>query len=82
MLHSKVTQKGQVTIPAKVREELNINEGDTVHFTQIDKDTMSISVRKNLSLRSLAGFLQKPDKSITLDEMQEIIEESSNNDRD
>ena len=82
MLHSKVTQKGQVTIPAKVREELNINEGDTVHFTQIDKDTMSISVRKNLSLRSLAGFLQKPDKSITLDEMQEIIEESSDNDRD
>ena len=82
MLHSKVTQKGQVTIPAKVREELNINEGDTVHFTQIDKDTISISVRKNLSLKSLAGFLQKPDKSITLDEMQEIIEESSNNDRD
>ena len=29
---SKVTTKGQITIPQEIREELNINPSDTVYF--------------------------------------------------
>ena len=29
---SKVTSKGQVTIPQEIREELNINSGETIYF--------------------------------------------------
>ena len=32
LLVSKVTSKGQITIPKEVRDKLNIKEGDTVGF--------------------------------------------------
>ena len=31
-MHSKVTSKGQITIPKRVRKELKIKTGDTVDF--------------------------------------------------
>jgi AbrB family looped-hinge helix DNA binding protein len=36
MRASKVTRKGQVTIPVDIREKLHINEGDTVYFEERD----------------------------------------------
>ncbi len=52
-LISKVTSKGQATIPAKVRETLGISPGDAVLFT-IDDDTVTLKRAGKLD----AGFLK------------------------
>jgi antitoxin PrlF len=36
MLESRMTQKGQVTIPADVREKLGLKPGDVVQFEEHD----------------------------------------------
>jgi len=33
MITSKVTSKGQVTIPKEIREKLHLNAGDTITYT-------------------------------------------------
>ena len=54
MPHSKVTSKGQTTIPGKVREALRIKPGDKLeYFVQGDHAT----VRVHLGTRSLKGAL-------------------------
>ena len=34
---SKVTSKGQITIPQEIRKELKINTGDTIYFITEDE---------------------------------------------
>jgi len=49
---AKVTSKGQITIPKKVRMRLNIREGDSVIFS-VEKDH---AVLKPLRKKSLSNF--------------------------
>jgi antitoxin PrlF len=35
-IFSKITSKGQVTIPKEVREKLNVQEGDHIAFVEVD----------------------------------------------
>jgi len=54
MPHSKVTSKGQTTIPGKVREALRIKPGDKLeYFVQGDH----VTVRVHLGTKSLKGAL-------------------------
>lgn len=39
---SKVTRKGQVTIPVEIREELDFKEGDTVLFEKRGKEVVML----------------------------------------
>ena len=54
MPHSKVTSKGQTTIPAKVREALRIKPGDKLEYV-VQGD--HVIVRVHLGTRSLKGAL-------------------------
>jgi len=38
MVRAKITSKGQLTIPKKLREELNLNPGDRVEFNKVDDE--------------------------------------------
>ncbi len=69
---SVVTQKGQVTIPSDIRKTLQISEGDKVMFEVIGSEIIVTLMRKS-DLNDLCGFLPKPKKSLTIDQMNEII---------
>jgi AbrB family looped-hinge helix DNA binding protein len=53
----RVTKKGQVTIPAEVRKELGIDEGDRIDFVREINDTYKIQVIKKKSLKNSLGKL-------------------------
>lgn len=67
---SKVTSKGQVTIPFSVRKTLNIEEGDQLIFETVGEYEVKVKVVKNRSLSSLLGAL--PKKAATDQEFKQI----------
>lgn len=75
---STVTSKGQITIPAAVREYLGIKQGDKLSFIiEGDKEEREVRVRpvrrRNVeALRGIAGSLPKP---LSWEEMLEIAHE-------
>lgn len=56
MSHAKVTSKGQITIPKRVREELGIRVGDVVTFLLRDDHALLRPIHRT-SLRELHGAL-------------------------
>jgi len=56
---AKVTSKGQVTIPAAIRNALNIEEGDQLIFETAGEYEVRVKVIKNKPLTSLLGALRK-----------------------
>lgn len=66
----RVTQKGQVTIPNKVRARLNIEEGDRLRIILDDNGEAKFEVIKKRKLADSFGVLGKPpiDPELTIDE--------------
>lgn len=73
MQYSTVTQKGQVTIPIDIRRALGIKEGDKVVFTKF-KDSIALTISHKTELSALYGYLPKPNKALSIEEMNTIIE--------
>jgi AbrB family looped-hinge helix DNA binding protein len=70
---SKVTRKGQVTIPQDIRETLGIREGDTV---QIVLENDRVTLRRVVPWAELAGSLRHLAHLVPDDEaeLKELIE--------
>ena len=59
---SKVTSKGQTTIPQEVREYLRLKPGDRINYV-LDNGLVRL-IPKNRNIADLAGFLGKPPKEM------------------
>jgi len=74
-----VTSKGQVTIPKKIRNILDIDPGDKIKFEikNVDGDTL-VTISKESTFSYLLEELQKEAKKQNLDkkELDKIIEET------
>lgn len=71
MTAATVTSKGQVTIPADVRQRLGLGSGDRIEFVEIDG---GFAIKPALDdVRSLKGLLRKPSKPVTIDDMNAAI---------
>jgi len=69
MKTSRVTTKGQVTIPAAVRKQLGIHQGDRVGFVYEDGKVIILPVIKDIE----AAFgLVTAEQSISLKEMETV----------
>ncbi|KAA3613699.1 MAG: AbrB/MazE/SpoVT family DNA-binding domain-containing protein [Calditrichaeota bacterium] len=68
---SKITSKGQITLPAKMRAELDLTPGDKVEFIRLDDGSYKLFVKK-LNVESIFNLLT-PKRSLTLDEIEENI---------
>lgn len=68
---SKVTSKGQITIPQSIREQLHLTTESRLKF--VIKDNIVIMMPINNKLSNLRGILPKPPKTISIDEMNNII---------
>lgn len=72
MLSSKVTSKGQITIPHSIREKLNLISGSKLKF--LLKENYIIVLPVNGSLQSLKGILvEKSDQKLSCEGMNNII---------
>ncbi len=67
-----ITSKGQVTIPAGIRELIGLHEGDKLDF-HIDADGhLKVDVVGG-TLADLKGLLPKPARPLSMEEMEEAI---------
>ena len=73
MKYSTLTSKGQVTIPIDIREKLHLVVGSKVEF--IIQNNCCIVLPINRSVKDLQGFLPKPNKTLSVSEMNEIIKQ-------
>lgn len=72
MATATVTSKGQITIPAEVRQSLQIDAGDRVEFVQIEPGQF-LFVAANRSVTELKGMFGKPVRSASIDDMNRAI---------
>ncbi len=72
MATATVTSKGQITIPAKVRDALGIDSGDRVEFVPMEEGGFAI-IPANKSIHDLKGMLAKPGKPVSIKQMNKAI---------
>jgi antitoxin PrlF len=72
-LTTKVTIKGQVTVPKPVREHLNLAKGDRIEFL-IGVDGKVTIVAATEDVRRLKGIVSKPAKPVTVEDMNQAVE--------
>ncbi len=52
-LSSRITVKGQVTVPKKIRDELNVKSGDVIQFVKKGGDVVIKPVKTLLDLKGV-----------------------------
>ena len=73
-----MTGKGQVTIPKEVRERLRLRSGHKLRFA-IEDDGRAVISPVATRLSDLAGLLGKPNRSATLEDMDDAIRQAAAN---
>jgi len=74
MTTATITSKGQITIPKDVRVRLGVGTGDRVEFIEI-KEGLFQMVAATQDVKSLKGIVPKPQKPVTLEDMDKAIKE-------
>ncbi len=69
MAEAAVTSKGQITIPAEIRKQMNLGPQDKVVFTLLPNGT-TIMRTKSRSVTSLAGTLKGVKKKVAIKDMR------------
>ena len=69
---AKITTKGQITVPRKIRDHLHVKPGDQLDFCVDEQGKVSITP-VIVSVKELKGFLPKPQKPVTLDQMDRVV---------
>jgi AbrB family looped-hinge helix DNA binding protein len=73
---SKLTSKGQITVPQAVRQALGLEAGDKVDFVQVEGGYKLVPLRKDV--RALKGrFAGRVERPVSLEEMDEAIAEAA-----
>ena len=76
MASATVTSKGQITIPASVREDLGLKAGTRVEFVKIANGQYAIRPA-TISIMSMEGMFYEPGRrAVTIEEMNEAIAEA------
>jgi AbrB family looped-hinge helix DNA binding protein len=72
MTTATISSKGQITIPAGVRQALNVDTGDRVEFIELEPGQY-LFVAANRSVTELKGMFGKPRRVVSVDEMNKVI---------
>ena len=75
-MHAKITSKGQITLPKKLRDKFQLYAGDRVEFL-IDEENNVQLIVKSESVTSMKGMLPKPEQIVSLEEMDRAIEKGA-----
>ena len=74
MLESRITTKGQITLPKAVREALGVRPEDRVRYIVLDGEVRIRAVRP---IQRLFGVLAHDGPPATLDDMERAIAEGA-----
>jgi antitoxin PrlF len=76
-LQSKITAKGQTTVPQEVREALGLKPGDRVDY--VIREGRVEMLARNLRAADMAGLLGRPPSGVTLNlsEIEDAIAEAA-----
>jgi len=72
MATAVVSSKGQITIPAEVRERLGVTTGDRVEFVELATGQFAL-VPALEDVRLLKGVVPKPPRPVSVAEMRRIV---------
>lgn len=72
MTTATLTSKGQITIPAAVREALGVEAGDRVEFVEVAPGRYEF-IAATRSVTALKGMFGKPRKTVSIKEMNAVI---------
>ena len=79
MMKSRVTSKGQTTLPKDVRQSLQIERGDILRYVITGKD--EVLIKKAQPVTALSGMLKRDGQaSVSLDDMEHAIRKGALND--
>ena len=76
MAESRVTSKGQTTIPIEIRRKLKLKAGDRIDF-HVQPDGTVVLIPLNVDIRELKGMLGKPPRRLSIEQMDEAIREAA-----
>ena len=72
MTTATLTSKGQITIPAAVREALGVDAGDRVEFVEIAPGRYEF-IAATRSVADMKGMFGKSRKTVSIKEMNAVI---------
>ncbi len=72
MTTATLTSKGQITIPAAVRESLGVNTGDRVEFVEVAPGRYEL-IAATRSVMELKGMFGPATKSLSIEDMNAVI---------
>lgn len=70
MQRSKIGAKGQVTIPKKIRETLQVRPGDTVCYL-VEQD--GVRIKKMGGIKDIKAMVDYDGPPISIDEMDDAV---------
>ena len=73
MKTATITAKGQITIPAEVREALGLDAGDRISFEEIAPGRFSFVPVQKHSVSVLKGMFGRTRKPVSVEEMNAAI---------
>lgn len=73
---ASLSSKGQLTLPIEVRRALHLQTGDRLDVVLGDDNRVEL-IPLSRSVRELKGWLPKPPRPITLEEMDRAIQDAS-----
>ncbi len=78
MVQARLTGKGQVTIPKKIRDYLQIDTGSKIDFV-IDENGEVKVIPLFVPVENLSGILHRPGmQAVSLEDMEQAITEGAN----
>ena len=72
MTTATITSKGQITIPANVRQALSVGTGARVEFVQVEPGQY-LFLAANRSVTELKGMFGKADRVVSIEDMNSAI---------
>lgn len=69
---SVLTSKGQITIPAAIRNQMRLKTGDAVDFVLAQNDRVEL-IPARTPVQALKGMIRKPKKPVSLKDMDAAI---------
>lgn len=72
VVESKLTSKGQVTVPEAIRQRLRLDTGDRLEW-RIDEGGTVVVRRVGGSLDDLQGLLGEAPRQVSVEEMDEAV---------
>jgi AbrB family looped-hinge helix DNA binding protein len=73
MTGSKITSKGQITVPKAVRETLALQPGDRMSFVIHDDGTVTVEA-ETVDLSSLRGVVKSGGRHVSIEQMNDAIQ--------